>query len=314
MRPIEAPSARRSAGSARPARQRARSRSAEGVATRGLGRRRGGEAHGPSAGPRGLTAARAGRRSRHGHTLGCAPRSGQLRGRAARMAVGGPVTRRERAVAVPYGRLAVVSALMLGSARNQGWRAARRGHGDDAAAWFVSIGRVWRAPGASGPQVPMSPDLMIDEIKTPDALPCVSRLHTHSQPHHSEDTVPTSPNYSRPAAHRSRKPRTTRPRAGRVGPRKNAGCLGWGGSKRDTGAPDRPTRHQGGPPPDRPTGCSVLPRSWKPPSINPPEGRAKPLPPGAPCRADQTAPRAQISQQPPARKPNCLGSVSSEKN
>ena len=149
MRPIEAPSARRSAGSARPARQRARSRSAEGVATRGLGRRRGGEAHGPSAGPRGLTAARAGRRSRHGHTLGCAPRSGQLRGRAARMAGGGPVTRRERAVAVPYGRLAVVSALMLGSARNQGWRAARRGHGDDAAAWFVSIGRVWRARGAS---------------------------------------------------------------------------------------------------------------------------------------------------------------------
>ena len=155
--------------------------------------------------------------------------------------------------------------------------------------------------------------LMIDEIHL-NALPCVSRLHTHSQPHHSEDTVPTSPNYSRPAAHKSRKPRTTRPRAGRVGPRKNAGCLGWGGSKRDTGAPDRPTRHQGGPPPDRPTGCSVLPRSWKPPSINPPEGRAKPLPPGAPCRADQTAPRAQISQQPPARKPNCLGSVSSEKN
>ena len=65
------------------------------------------------------------------------------------MAGGGPVTRRERAVAVPYGRLAVVSALMLGSARNQGWRAARRGHGDDAAAWFVSIGRVWRARGAS---------------------------------------------------------------------------------------------------------------------------------------------------------------------
>ena len=166
MRPIEAPSARRSAGSACPARQRARFRSAEGVATRGLGRRRGGEAHGPSAGPRGLTAARAGRRSRHGHTLGCAPRSGQLRGRAARMAGGGPVTRRERAVAVPYGRLAVVSALMLGSARNQGWRAARRGHGDDAAAWFVSIGRVWRARGASARKAANATSSSIDDFKT----------------------------------------------------------------------------------------------------------------------------------------------------
>ena len=61
------------------------------------------------------------------------------------MAGGGPVTRRERAVAVPYGRLAVTLALMLGSERNRGWRAARRGHADDAAAWFVSIGRLWRA-------------------------------------------------------------------------------------------------------------------------------------------------------------------------
>ena len=38
-----------------PTRQRARSRCAEGVATRGFGRRREGEVHGPSAGPRNLT-------------------------------------------------------------------------------------------------------------------------------------------------------------------------------------------------------------------------------------------------------------------
>ena len=38
---------------------------------------------------------------------------------------------------------------MLGLERNQGWRAVRRGHADDAAGWFVSIGRLWRARGGS---------------------------------------------------------------------------------------------------------------------------------------------------------------------
>ena len=88
MRPIEAPSARRSAGSARPARQRARSRSAQGVATRGFGRRRGGEVHGPSAGSRGLTAARAGRSSRRGHTSRCVPRDGRVVTNSARVGGG----------------------------------------------------------------------------------------------------------------------------------------------------------------------------------------------------------------------------------
>ena len=36
---------------------------------------------------------------------------------------------------------------MLGLERNQGWRAVRRGHADDAAGWFVSIGRLWRERG-----------------------------------------------------------------------------------------------------------------------------------------------------------------------
>ena len=72
-----------------------------------------------------------------------------MRGRAARMGGGGPVARCERAVAVTNGRSVVTPALMLGSERNQGWRAARRGPTDDAAAWFVSIGCVWRARRAS---------------------------------------------------------------------------------------------------------------------------------------------------------------------
>ena len=38
---------------------------------------------------------------------------------------------------------------MLGLERNQGWRAVRRGHADDATAWFVSVGRGWRARGGS---------------------------------------------------------------------------------------------------------------------------------------------------------------------
>ena len=36
---------------------------------------------------------------------------------------------------------------MLGLERNQGWRAVRRGHADDTAGWFVSIGRLWRERG-----------------------------------------------------------------------------------------------------------------------------------------------------------------------
>ena len=36
-------------------------------------------------------------------------------------------------------------ALILRSERNQGWRAVWRDHADDAAIWFVSFGRVWRA-------------------------------------------------------------------------------------------------------------------------------------------------------------------------
>ena len=36
---------------------------------------------------------------------------------------------------------------MLGLERNQGWRAVRRGNADDAAGWFVSIGRLWRERG-----------------------------------------------------------------------------------------------------------------------------------------------------------------------
>ena len=146
--PIDTPSARHGAGSARPARRRACARPAEGVAARGFGCRRVGGVHGPCAGPRHPTATWAGRSSRRGHTPRSAVRGGQLRGQSARMGGGGPVTRCERAVAVVNGRSVVTSALTLGSERNQGWRAARRGHADDAAAWFVPFGRVWRARGA----------------------------------------------------------------------------------------------------------------------------------------------------------------------
>jgi len=126
-------------------------RSAEGVATRGSGRRRVGGVHGPSAGPHRPTTTWAGRSSYHGHTPRCAPRGGRLRGRSARVGGGGPVTRSDLAVAVPNGRLVVTLALVLRSERNQGWRAARRGHADDTATWFVSFGRLRRVRGGASP-------------------------------------------------------------------------------------------------------------------------------------------------------------------
>ena len=98
--------------------------------------------HGPSAGPRDLTATRAGRSSRRGHTSRRAPRHGRVVTHSAR--VGGDRARD----AVSEGRggakwqMAVTLALMLGSEPNQGWCAVRRGHADDAAAWFVSFGRA----------------------------------------------------------------------------------------------------------------------------------------------------------------------------
>ena len=58
----------------------------------------------------------------------------------------GSVTPCQRVVAVPNGRVAVVSALILRSERNQGRCGARRGHADDVAAWFVSIGRLSPVP------------------------------------------------------------------------------------------------------------------------------------------------------------------------
>ena len=122
-------------------------RSAEGVATCEFGRRRVGGVHGPSAGPRRPTTTWAGRSSYHGHAPRCAPREGRSRGHSARVGGGGPVTRRDLAVAVPNGRSVVTLALMLGSQRNKGWRAVRRGHAGDAATWFVSFGRVWRVRG-----------------------------------------------------------------------------------------------------------------------------------------------------------------------
>jgi hypothetical protein len=69
-----------------------RSRSAEGVATRGFGCRRGGEVHGPSAGPRNLTGTRAGRGSRCGHTMRRAPRDGWVVVHSARVGGGRPVS------------------------------------------------------------------------------------------------------------------------------------------------------------------------------------------------------------------------------
>ena len=113
-----------------------------------FGRRRGGEVHGPSTVPPRPTATRAGRSSRHGHTSRRAPRHGRAVVRSARVGGGGPVTPCQRVVAAPNGRVAVTLALLLGSEPNQGWCAVWRGHADDAAAWFVSFGRVWRARGA----------------------------------------------------------------------------------------------------------------------------------------------------------------------
>ena len=111
-----------------------------------FGRRLGGGLHGPSAAPRRPTATSTGRSSRHGHTPRCALRC--VRGRAGwcRTGGGGPATPRERVAVVANGRVAVTSALILGPERNQGWRGARRGHADDVAAWFVSIGRLSPVP------------------------------------------------------------------------------------------------------------------------------------------------------------------------
>ena len=101
--------------------------------------------HGSSATRRGPTATRAGRSSLHGHTPRCVPRDGWVVAHSARVSGGGPVTPCQRVVAVPNGRVAGTLALILRSERNQGWRAVWRGHADDAATWFVSFGRVWRA-------------------------------------------------------------------------------------------------------------------------------------------------------------------------
>ena len=92
------------------------------------------------------TATSTGRSSRHGHTPRCALRC--VRGRAGwcRTGGGGPATPRERVAVVANGRVAVTSPLILGPERNQGWRGARRGHADDVAAWFVSIGRLSPVP------------------------------------------------------------------------------------------------------------------------------------------------------------------------
>ena len=60
----------------------------KGVATRGFGRRRGGEVHGPPAGSRGPTAARAGRSSRRGHTPRCVQRDGRVVTHSARVGGG----------------------------------------------------------------------------------------------------------------------------------------------------------------------------------------------------------------------------------
>ena len=67
-------------------------------------------------------------------------------------AAAGPWRRVRGWWSAPNGRVAVTLALLLGSERNQGWRAVRRGHADDATAWFVSFGRVWRAPTPSVPR------------------------------------------------------------------------------------------------------------------------------------------------------------------
>ena len=119
-----------------------RSRSAEGVATRGFGRRREGEVHGPSAGPRNLTGTRAGRGPRHGYAPRCATRGGRLRGRTARVwAAVGPCQRCQRVVAVPngrHGRVAVTLALVGRLEWIQGSRSPSYDHPDGAASWLVS--------------------------------------------------------------------------------------------------------------------------------------------------------------------------------
>jgi hypothetical protein len=97
-RPIETPSARHSAGGARPLRQRERRRPASGVTAGGFGRRRGGGVHGPSAASRRPTAARAGRSSGRGYTPRQAPRDGRIEARSAGTGGGGPVSPRQRAV------------------------------------------------------------------------------------------------------------------------------------------------------------------------------------------------------------------------
>ena len=76
--------------------------------------------HGPSAAPRRPTAKRAGGRSRRGHTPRLAPRDRRVVARRARVVGGGPVSPRERAVTVANGRSVVISALVLGSERNEG--------------------------------------------------------------------------------------------------------------------------------------------------------------------------------------------------
>jgi hypothetical protein len=76
--------------------------------------------HGQFAAPRRSTAARAGGRSRRGHTPRLAPRDRRVVARRARLGGGGPATPRERVVTVANGRSVVILALVLGSERNQG--------------------------------------------------------------------------------------------------------------------------------------------------------------------------------------------------
>ena len=55
---------------------------------------------------------------------------------------------------------------MLGLERNQGWRAVRRGHADDAAGWFVSIGRLWRERGGRWGEICSVADVQRSPILT----------------------------------------------------------------------------------------------------------------------------------------------------
>ena len=107
---------------------RARSRSAEGAATphgHGFGRRRGGEVHGPPSATR--PDGDVGRPELASWAY--------LAARAAGRPGGGPGRQWAR-----KGRVAVPSALVLGSERDQGWCTARRGHAD--APPFGSFGSV----------------------------------------------------------------------------------------------------------------------------------------------------------------------------